>query len=282
MVYVLALIAAFLFALGTVLQQKGTLEVHLSGDDPKFFLNLLKTPIWLIGGASQCLGWIIQAVAFDKGSFIIVQTLMATSIVMSLPLGRRLTNQIVTKKVWSGAALAVFGMAVFLSVAPKQSSGVTPVAHEWILGFVMTGLAVVLLLLLSKKAKPSLKALFLGSAAGIIYALQATITKTFITVVGHGPLATLSSWTVYALLLSAVIGFVFQQSALKTGVLAPAFASINALTLFASVLFGITIYDEVLSRGHGHLAIAIFGLAVDIAGIILLTVSGNSKNSKLA
>ena len=56
-------------------------------------------------------------------------------------------------------------------------------------------------------------------------------------------------WTTYALIASAVVGFVLQQSALKTDVLAPAMASSNAVTLFASVAFGVTVFGETLSHG---------------------------------
>jgi multidrug transporter EmrE-like cation transporter len=77
-------------------------------------------------------------------------------------------------------------------------------------------------------------------------------------------------WTTYALIASAVVGFVLQQSALKTDVLAPAMASSNAVTLFASVVFGLTVFGETLSDGHGRLAPAIIGLILALAGIVLL------------
>jgi hypothetical protein len=91
------------------------------------------------------------------------------------------------------------------------------------------------------------------------------------TQLGHSVAALLSYWTTYALLICAVIGFAFQQSALKTGVLAPAMAASNAVTLFASVIFGATVFGETLSHGDGRLAPAIIGLTVAMAGIVLLT-----------
>jgi hypothetical protein len=66
------------------------------------------------------------------------------------------------------------------------------------------------------------------------------------------------------------VGFVLQQSALRTDVLAPAMASSNALTLFASVIFGLTVFGESLSHGHGRLVPAIIGLAFALIGIVLL------------
>ena len=80
----------------------------------------------------------------------------------------------------------------------------------------------------------------------------------------------MADWSVYVLAASAVIGFVLQQSALKTGVLAPAMASSNAVTLFAGIILGAVVYGETLSHGGGHVAPAIIGLALAIAGVVLL------------
>ncbi len=65
-----------------------------------------------------------------------------------------------------------------------------------------------------------------------------------------------------------------MQSALKTGVLAPAMASSNALTLFSSVILGIAVFGESLGRGNGHLVPAVIGLVVALAGISRLAAAG--------
>jgi hypothetical protein len=76
------------------------------------------------------------------------------------------------------------------------------------------------------------------------------------------------------LVLSALTGFALQQSALKTGVLAPAMASANSVTLFTSVVLGITVYGERVSKGGaGHSSSAFLGLIVAILGIGLLAGS---------
>ena len=125
------------------------------------------------------------------------------------------------------------------------------------------------------------KALTLGSAAGLAFGLQAAVTKTFVAGIGDGVLALLASWPVYVLILSAIAGFVLQQWALKTGVLAPALASSNSVTLFSSVVLGIALYGETLSASGGaHVGSAYVGLAVAIGGIALL--AGSEPPSTLA
>ncbi len=84
------------------------------------------------------------------------------------------------------------------------------------------------------------RALLFGAAAGFGFALQTAVTKDFVTEIGGGVVALLADWSVYVLIASAVTGFVLQQSALKTGFLAPAMASSNAVTLFAGSFSGLS------------------------------------------
>ena len=119
-------------------------------------------------------------------------------------------------------------------------------------------------------ASGAVRALLLGSAAGVLFALQAAVTKVFMTQLGYGVEALLGNWTTYALIISAIAGFVIQQSALRTDVLVPAMAASNAVTLFASVVFGLAVFGETLSDGQSRLAPAIIGLILALAGIVLL------------
>ena len=91
MAVALALLAALAFAVGTVLQQRGTLSVEAGDDDPRFLTQILARPVWLAGAGAQAAGWVLQAAALDRGSLVVVQSLSALSLVAALPLGRALT-----------------------------------------------------------------------------------------------------------------------------------------------------------------------------------------------
>ncbi|MBF6557462.1 MAG: DMT family transporter [Acidimicrobiales bacterium] len=267
---VLALLAAFAFALGNVLQQKGTLETPAAGDDPRFLVQILRRPVWLSGAACQGSGWVLQAFALDTGSLIVVQSLTTMSLVIALPLGRRITGQTVTPRVWTGAAAMVAGIVLFLSVGSPTGGTSTPPASAWWSAGLSAIAFVVVLGGLGRRRQGATKALLFGSAAGVAFALQSAVTKIFVTVVGQGLSEVLSSWTIYVLIASALVGFVLQQSALKTGVLAPAMASSNAVTLFGSVAFGASVFGESLSSGGARPTPAVIGLGVALVGIVLL------------
>jgi drug/metabolite transporter (DMT)-like permease len=273
MVILLALLGAVAFAFGSVLQQKGTLEAPAAGDDPRFLVQILKRPVWLAGGGLQATGWVLQAAALDRGSLVVVQSITATSLVIALPLGAHFTHQEISRRVVAGAVAIIVGIVLFLSVGTPQKGISTPGTAAWVsAGVVGTGL-IALLAHRGQRRSGAPRAMLFGSAAGVGFALQATVTKEFTSIIGSGVGALLSSWEAYALAASAIVGFVLQQSALKTGVLAPAMASSNAVTLFASIVFGVTVFGERLTNGSSPVAPAIIGLVVALIGIVLLTGS---------
>ena len=270
----LAILAAVLFALGTVLQQKGTLSTEATGDDPRFLLQILHRPVWLAGAVLQSSGWVVQAMALDRASLVVVQSLTALSLVLALPLGAVLTAQHIGRRELSGATLTLLGIVFFISAGQPQGGTSSPGAAAWWAACLVTGALVLALFIVGRRFSGAAKALTYGAAAGLGYGLQAAVTKTFVTEIGGGVLALLSTWSVYVLIISAVSGFALQQSALKTGVLAPAMASSNSVTLFSSVILGIAVYGESLAKGgSSHSGSAVVGLVVAIVGIALLAGS---------
>ena len=115
------------------------------------------------------------------------------------------------------------------------------------------------------------EALLLGGAAGFGLGLPSAVTKTFVGEIGHGALSLPADWSVNVLVVSAIVGFALQQGSLQTGVLAPAMASSNAVTLLSSVILGIAADGERLAASSGgHVASAAIDLAIPIDGIVLL------------
>jgi drug/metabolite transporter (DMT)-like permease len=270
----LAILAAVLFAFGTVLQQKGALTTAAGADDPRFLVQILHRPIWLVGAVLQSSGWVVQAMALDRASLVVVQSLTALSLVIALPIGAMLTDQHIGRRELIGATLTLLGIVFFVSAGQPQGGTSHPSAATWWSACLITGALVMVLFGVGRRFTDAARALTFGAAAGLGYGLQAAVTKTFVTELGGGILGVLGSWSTYVLILSALSGFALQQSALKTGVLAPAMASSNSVTLFSSVILGVTVYGETLSKsGSSHTGSTVVGLLVAIVGIALLAGS---------
>lgn len=266
----LALLAAIAFAGGNVFQQKGTLEVPAGEDDPRFLVQILRRRVWLAGALLQAGGWILQAAALDQGELVVVQSITTLSLVVALPLGARVTGQQVGRREMVGALAVVAGIVLFLSVGSPTGGNLHPPSSAWWSAGLASAVLVGTAVQLGRHRRGSARATLFGFGAGVAFGFQAAVTKVFVGQLGHGVSVLLGSWTTYALIVSALIGFALMQSALKTGVLAPAISSSNAMTLVASVLLGVAVFGETLGNGSGQLAPAALGLFVAVAGIVRL------------
>ena len=103
MVYLFGLLSALMFALGLVLQQRGTLQTAAAEGDPRFLREIIRKPVWLAGCVLLFCGWLLQAAALSHGSLTLVQSLQALSLVFALPLGARFTGQRVGRRAIIGA-----------------------------------------------------------------------------------------------------------------------------------------------------------------------------------
>jgi drug/metabolite transporter (DMT)-like permease len=279
---VLALLAALAFAAGTTLQQRGALRTAAPEGDPHFLAQLLRERVWWCGAALQACGWVLQAVALDHGSLVVVQSVCTLSLVFALPLGARLTKQTVDRRALVGALATVAGIVVFVAFGRPTAGIDDPSTSAWVTAAVLVVIGMVALAVSAARTRGPVGAALFATAAGLAFAFQAAATKVFVGVIGGGLGAILSSWSTWALVLSALAGFGLQQSALKTGYLAPALAASNASTLMASVALGALVFDEHLVRPGEPLLPALAGLALAVAGVILLAVPSRTLTERAA
>ena len=270
MVYLFGLLSAFVFALGLVLQQRGTLQTTAAEGDPRFLREIIHKPVWLVGCVLLFGGWVLQAAALNRGSLALVQSLQALSLVFALPLGARLTGQHVGRRSIVGAGVTIIGIVVLVVLGQPQGGVSQPTAASWwISGLIITALIGVLVVL-GWRLRGSVPAALFGTAAGLAFAFQAAATKMLVIQYDHGFGTIFRSWPLYVFIVAEAGGFTLQQAALKTGALAPAAASLNATTLAASVILGVTVFQESLAHGQGRLSPAIVGLVIAIIGVVTL------------
>jgi len=270
----LGLLAALAFAAGTVLQQRGTLRTPAG--DARFLVQILHEPVWLAGGGLQALGWTLQAAALDRGSLVVVQSLTTLSLVFALPLGAWLTDQHIGRSEVVGALAVVAGIVVFLSAGTPSGGTSNPSATAWWTAIVVSAVLVVGTGVLATKQRGATRAALFGAAAGVSFGLQAGVTKVFVNEIGQGVAHLLATWSTYGLIVSALAGFVLQQSALKTGVLAAAMGANNASTLVWSVVLGFLVFDETMAADAARRFPAWLGLALAVLGVI--TLASRSSN----
>jgi drug/metabolite transporter (DMT)-like permease len=270
MVYLFSLLSAFTFALGLTLQQRGTLQTAAPEGDPRFLRQVLRKPVWLLGSVLLFCGWLSQATALRYGSLALVQSLQALSLVFALALGRYLTHQPVGRRSYLGALTTLLGIILLVTLGQPHGGVAQPAAARWwISGFLILALMSGFILL-ARSRRGAVPAALFSTAAGLAFAFQAAATKMLVIQLGRGLPGIFVSWPLYVLIAAELGGFALQQSALKTGFLAPATAALNAATLAASVVLGVAVFEESLSHGSGRMSLAVVGLIIAIVGVVTL------------
>jgi hypothetical protein len=69
------------------------------------------------------------------------------------------------------------------------------------------------------------------------------------------------------------VAFLIQQLSLATGQLAPAIAAVSVCNPAVSVVLGILLYQEKLTRPMWHVFVAVAGLLAALAGAAIITLS---------
>jgi drug/metabolite transporter (DMT)-like permease len=270
---VLALAAALVFALGTVLLQKAGMAEPAGGSTSGLLLRMARRPVWLAGIAADGLGFVLQAVALTIGRLAVVQPLLVSSVVFALPLGAKLTGQRVHRIDVVAALLVTAALVAFLTVAnPSGGRDDAPLGQWLITGGAIT-VVVVPLVFLARGRPPTVKAAMLGTATGILFALTAALTKAAADKIDDGVIEIFIHWHVYALVVVGYISMTLNQVALGTGALAPAIATCLAIDPIVSVVIGTTLFQESLHETPLGVVATVLSLLVALGAIAVLARS---------
>jgi drug/metabolite transporter (DMT)-like permease len=278
---VLALAAAFFFALGLVLQEKAASEQPPESVGAGFLTRLARQPVWLLGLGMQGVGFVAQALALGIGRMVVVQPLLIASIVFALPLGRVIEKRPISRADVVGAALVTVGLGALLVVSKPSAGEDDASLRSWVVvGGSAAGVAVVLLAL-GRRHSTTGRAGLLGAAGGILFGLAAALTKTTVSLLDEGLEAVFWDWHVYALVVVSVAAFWLEQAALQTGALAAAVATTMAFDPLSSLVFGIALFDEALHESAVGYAVSLLSLAVALTGLVILARAKGAEASPL-
>ncbi len=270
----LALCAAALFAAGTVLQGRAAeSESDEAALKAGFLLRLLRRPQWLGGIAVDALGFVAQAAALGIGRLVVVQPLLATTVVFALPLSAWLADKKVTRREIVAALAVTVGISVFLIIGePSAGRDDAPVGDWLIAGAILLGVTAVLVVI-GARSGPGARAALFGTACGILFAVSAGLTKAVVDQLGEGVLTIFTDWHIYALIVVGVASMALSQTSLQTGRFAPAIATSVTFDPVASLLLGLTLFTERLEESPAAIAASIVSLLVMFWGLYVLAAT---------
>jgi drug/metabolite transporter (DMT)-like permease len=269
----LALVSALLFALGSVLQQKAGLDAPTSGGSSGLLLRMARRPVWLAGIASDAVGFVAQAAALGHGRLAVVQPLLVTSVVFALPLGVWISGQQARRGDLGAAVLVVVALVAFLAIANPHGGRREAPLSDWLLVALVCGAVCVPLAVLARRGPKARRAALLGTAAGVLFAVTAALTKAVVDELHAGILHLIGSWELYALGAVDYASMTFNQLALNTGALAPTIATSGAADPAASVLLGLALFHETLHVTAFQAFVTVGALTLALLGMAALARS---------
>jgi drug/metabolite transporter (DMT)-like permease len=266
-----ALGSALLYALASVWQQRAAARAPLDEAlKPSLLARLVRSRLWVASIGADVVGYVLQFIALDHGSLVLVQPLLVCGLLFALPLGAGLAGARLNRLDWSAAAAVCLGLAVFLvEVGNAQGRG-RPDAAAWAAMLLAASGVVGALLAASLKRRPNQRAALMSAAAGIVYGVSAAFTKATGQNLQHGVVHVLASWESWMLLVTGAAGLVISQSAFQTGTLAASLPPMTVMDPVVSVLIGVAAFDEALPAGAGPTAVEVAGLLVMTAGVFVL------------
>lgn len=274
MVTILALGAAFLFGLASVLQHKAAQTVdHERSMRPGLLVDLLRRPLWLAGQGAAIAGFGAQAVALSFGALSVVQPLLVARLVFGLLLASRLSRQRLMASEWMGALAIVFGLAAFLLAASPPEGTAIVEGGAWIGVLLVTALPAAALIAVAPRHPGVGRAMALAGGGALLFVFLITLTK----VVGHemrGDAAdVLTSWPFYAVAPAGIGAMLIVQSAFMAGPIRASLPVITCVECLGAIVVGALFLDEAVSLQATDVVIEVAGLVAVVWGVVSVSRS---------
>lgn len=269
-----AILAGLCLAAGGVLQQRSaSLRPSDERMSPKLLLTLAKDRTWLIGMGLAVLSYGFQAVALTYGPLTLVQPLVVSELLFSVPISMRLRNLRLRWQDWLSVGAVVAGLALGMVAShPHPGNPIQPIM-VWLpaLGgaFVLVSLA----LLVAKRVEGPPKATLFALAGAITMGMQSALYDATIAILRTQTWHVVIHWETYALILASVAGMFLIQNAFQAGPLAASTPMIDSLLPLVAIAIGVGLFHESIRTSVFGLGGAAGGLVLLLIGIVALDTS---------
>jgi len=265
------------FGGAVVVQKEAALEVPSElAARPGLLLRLARRPRWLLGLAGQVIAFGLQAAALRRGSLVVVQPIVTTSLLFTLLLASAWYHEAISAAEWRGVVLVLAGLSLFLIVAePSSHSSAVADAGGWLAyGAAVIGIITVMAGAGLRATGEGRAALF-GVAAGFADAFMTVLAKAFAGTFGHGVAGTLATWTPYALVAGGVTSLLLTATAYQAGHPTVSLPIITVTDPLVGCLIGIGLFGEQL--GLAGVRGPVVAAALAILSLGLVSLAGSSR-----
>jgi drug/metabolite transporter (DMT)-like permease len=272
--FLLAVLASFSNALSAIFQRIGVQNAPAASTMSLSLITYaIKRWIWLAGVVLIGVGFVLQAVALRFGQLSAVQPIVTTELLfLVLILGLWFRYRVALRD-WLSSLAAAGGLAGFLVIAAPQGGNSVPGLRDWTVVFVVVGIVVVAASALGFTGPRWFRASMFGTAAAMMFALSAALTKVFTTMVTQGWGHVFTHWEPYALVAAGLIGLFLSQNAYHAGPITASQATLTIVDPLASVVIGIWLFGDRLQTGGWRFPAEVVSMVVLVVGVFVLSQS---------
>jgi len=256
------------FALSTSLQHRVASGVPGHGHIGGLLLRLARKPLWLLGVLASATAFSLHAVAVHAGALVIVQPIVVSGLVFSVPVRAALDRRRPQRRDLVWVTVTAVGLALFLVFAnPSEDTGAWAVGTA---GWLVTAGAVVVAvaLLASGRARtPTHRGLVVSAAGGVAFGLAAGLLKMSVQAATESPTDLLGYWPVWALVAVGSAGFVLNQRAYQLAPLSMTMPLLNVVDVLVAVAFGWYVFHEKPAHDPASLVIQVVALGLMCLGV---------------
>ena len=247
----LALLGAVFMSFGAQYQHRGVTKVErLSGSHAgsglgvSHLMKLLSRPSWVIGTVMLGLAIVCQLWALAYAPLIVVQPLGAIALVITTLLNAQISGHKPTRRSLTAIGACVGGIFVFVTIAALFATE-KPVSNEQLITILaLFGGVIIVFAGLWIWLRKRISALFYIVAAGVLYGFVATLAKVVISRIQKSDFNWLTFACLAALIIGAIVGAYFVQSAYASGPPDLVVAGLTVVDPIVAIIIGLTILQE--------------------------------------
>jgi hypothetical protein len=269
---VLALAAALASAIGNVVRQQSAHEVT---DKPVGYLPLFlmswRNRSWRIGALAAVANYVLQGAALALGSVILVTGLQVTALLFALPIYARITRHPASRWDWTWAAVLAAALAVVVTVGNPTAGHSRAQWQTWLAVAAVMGPLIVLCVVGARMwPDRAIAAVLLAAVSGASLGLFAVLVKGATDAAKGGIWALIAAPELYAAILAAFAGMVFQQSAYRGGPLNASMPTMTVAKPMVGSLLGVAVLGETLQPGDERAFVLVVAVVLTLVATAAL------------
>jgi len=265
--------ASVVFAVANNLLRGAASVVPVDAGGPvRLLVRLLGTPRWLLGSALALAALALHAVALARGGVILVQSVLASGLIVALGLEAVSERRRPGRRELGGAFVLVAGVVLVLAWGRPAGGRPIGLRVQAMTSVVLLLFAAVGLLYSSARRHPTRAAVVMAAAAGACFAVDAVFLKGLSNSLDDldalPVLTCVAGFAVASFLGNLLVQRAYQRAPLRVAL--PAVTAADPLTAFA---IGRFLLGETLRSGPAAITAVTVGLVGIAVGIVLTTTS---------